>query len=164
MMTKTWHLRKTFSKLRAYVGSRESGQSLVEMALLTPVLLLLLVGIIEVGRFAYYSIEVANAARAAVQYGAQSLAASKDIPGIQQAALRDASDVSGMTFNPPPTNLCACSESSSVYVGCPALSCAGHQVVFVQVDTTATITPLFRYPGLPTTFTARGHAIMRVAQ
>lgn len=163
-MAKTHDLRGLFSELRVGPGSAESGQSLVEMALLTPVLLLLLVGIIEVGRFAYYSIEVTNAARAAVQYGAQSLASSKDIPGIQQAALRDASDVSGITFSPLPANLCACSETPSAYVACPALGCTGHQVVFLQVDTTANISPLFRYPGLPTTFTARGHALMRVAQ
>jgi hypothetical protein len=34
----------------------------------------------------------------------------------------------------------------------------------VQVNTTSTITPLFRWPGLPTTFTANGTAIMEVEQ
>lgn len=141
----------------------ESGQSLVEMALLTPVLLLMLVGIIEVGRFAFYSIEVANAARAAVQYGAQSLADSKDSPGLEQAAIYDAPDLPGMRVNS--TYLCACSESPSVFVSmCPATGCAGHAVVFVKVDITTNIAPLFRYPGFPTTFTAHGNAIMRVAQ
>jgi Flp pilus assembly protein TadG len=43
-----------------------SGQSVAEMALLTPLLLLMLVGTIEIGRFAYYGIEVSNAARAGV--------------------------------------------------------------------------------------------------
>jgi Flp pilus assembly protein TadG len=42
----------------------EKGQSLVELALLTPILLLLVVGIVEMGRYATLSIEVANAARA----------------------------------------------------------------------------------------------------
>ncbi len=161
-MAKTHDLRGLFSELRVGPGSAESGQSLVEMALLTPVLLLLLVGIIEVGRFAYYSIEVTNAARAAVQYGAQSLADSKDSSGLQTAAISDAPDLPGMRVNS--TNLCACSESPSVFVACPAMGCAGHAVVFVRVDTTTNILPLFHYPGFPTTFTANGHAIMRVAQ
>jgi Flp pilus assembly protein TadG len=151
------------SRLRLDRMVSESGQSLLEMALLTPVLLLLMIGIIEVGRFAYYSIEVTNAARAAVQYGAQNLADSRDSVGLRQAALNDASDVSGINVNP--TVLCACSESPSTYVAlCPAIGCSGHPVVFVQVDTTANISPLFHYPGFPSTFTANGHAIMRVSQ
>jgi Flp pilus assembly protein TadG len=151
------------SKIRLSRIASESGQSLLEMTLLTPVLLLLLIGIMEVGRFAYYSIEVTNAARAAVQYGAQSLADSRDIAGLRQAALNDASDVSGVSVNP--TVLCACSESPSTYAAiCPAIGCSGHPVVFVQVDTTANITPLFHYPGFPSRFTANGHAIMRVSQ
>ena len=142
--------------------SAENGQTLLEVALLTPLLLLLLVGIFEVGRFAYYSIEVSNAARAAVQYGAQSLADAKDTPKISLAATNDSPDLSGLTVNS--TVLCACSESPSSYVPCPALGCTGHPVVFIQVDTNATITPFFHYPGFPTTFPVNGHAMMRVAQ
>jgi Flp pilus assembly protein TadG len=142
--------------------SAENGQTLLEVALLTPLLLLLLVGIFEVGRFAYYSIEVSNAARAAVQYGAQSLADAKDTPKISLAATNDSPDLSGLTVNS--TVLCACSESPSSYVPCPALGCTGHPVVFIQVDTNATIMPFFHYPGFPTTFPVNGHAMMRVAQ
>jgi hypothetical protein len=139
------------------------GQSVVEMALITPVILLLLVGTIEIGRFAYYGIEVSNAARAGVQYGAQSLADSKDVPGITQAAQNDAPDVAGM--NVIAINRCACSNSPANYVGCPARGCApGHGLVFLQVDTTANIQPLFRYPGMPASFAAKGQAIMRVMQ
>ena len=45
---------------RARVGE-DWGSSLLEMALLSPLLLGLLVGVIELGRYAYYSILVANA-------------------------------------------------------------------------------------------------------
>jgi hypothetical protein len=140
----------------------ERGQSLLEMALILPVLLLLLIAVFEIGRFAYYSIEVTNAARAAVQYGAQSLADSKDIVGLRLAALNDAPDVPGLTVSS--TDLCACSEAPSAFVACPALGCSGHPVVFIQVDTSASVTPLFHYPGLPTSLTANGRATMRVAQ
>ncbi len=68
---------------------REHGQSLVELAFVVPLLLLLLVGIIEIGRFAFYSILVSNAARAGAQYGAQSLASASDTVGIAAAANRD---------------------------------------------------------------------------
>jgi len=142
---------------------REKGQSVAEVALVTPLLLLLLVGAIEIGRFAYYGIEVANAARAGVQYGSQSLADSFDLPGITQAAKNDAPEVTGLGVTR--LNRCACSTSPANYVGCPATLCLpGSSVVFLEVDTTATISPLFRYPGLPSTFNAKGKAIMRVSQ
>jgi Flp pilus assembly protein TadG len=144
----------------------DGGQSLAEVALLTPLLLLLLVGTIEVGRFAYYSIEVSNAARAAVQYGAQSLANSQDTAGIQIAADKDAPDISGLGV--APTTSCACSNNPASPVLCATAPVVclppNHSVVFLEVDTTKAITPLFSYPGLPSAFTANGKAIMRVAQ
>jgi Flp pilus assembly protein TadG len=142
---------------------RERGQSLAEMALITPVLLLLLVGAIEIGRFAYYSIEIANSARAGVQYGAQSLADSKNLAGIQRASQNDAKNISNLSV--VSQDLCACSNSPSNYVGCPAKSCSpGHALVFVEVNTTGRIRPVFRFPGIPASFTVKGQAIMRVAQ
>jgi len=141
----------------------ERGQSVAEIALLTPLLLLMLLGTIEIGRFAYYGIEVSSAARAAVQFGAQSLADSKDVAGITQAAKNDAPEVPGL--NVTATDRCACSNTPANFVGCPAFACTpGHALVFLQVDTSANIKPLFRYPGLPKNFAAKGHAIMRVAQ
>jgi Flp pilus assembly protein TadG len=140
-----------------------SGQSVAEMALVTPLLLLMLVGTIEIGRFAYYGIEVSSAARAGVQFGAQSLADSKDLAGITQAAQNDAPEVPGLKVIA--SDRCACSNSPASLVGCPAFACApGHALVFLQVETTANIKPLFPYPGLPAKFVATGHAVMRVAQ
>src|SRR5580692_8607278 len=66
-----------------------SGQSLLEVALLTPMLLALLLGVIELGRYAYFSILVGNAARAGAAYGAQNLVLSGDLTGIQTAADND---------------------------------------------------------------------------
>jgi Flp pilus assembly protein TadG len=141
----------------------QHGQSLVEVALVTPLLLMLLLGTIEIGRYAYYGIEVANAARAGVQYGAQSLADSIDLAGIATAAKNDAPEVTNLTVTSQ--NRCACSGTPSNFVGCPAQACGpGHPLVFLQVDTQAQIAPLFHYPGLPATFNASGQAIMRVAQ
>lgn len=140
----------------------QRGQSVLELALLAPLLLLMLVGTIEIGRYAYFAIEATSAARAGAQYGIQSLTDSKDIAGIQLAATNDAPELPQL--NVASKDLCACSNRPSHYVGCPAQRCgAGHPVVFLQVDTTVQVPPLFHYPGLPSTFTANGKAIMRVA-
>jgi Flp pilus assembly protein TadG len=160
------HRRKVLRRLACVlriIFHEQTGQSIAEVALVTPMLLLLLLGTIEVGRFAYYSIEVANAARAGVQYAAQSLADSKDRMGTQRASQNDAPNVSDLDVTS--RDLCACSSSPANYVGCPARNCApGHAVVFVEVNTRARFRSLFRYPGLPASLTVNGQAIMRVAQ
>ena len=49
----------------------ESGQSLIELALLTPLLLALILGVVEMGRYTYLSILLGNAAEAGAAYGAE---------------------------------------------------------------------------------------------
>jgi len=64
---------------RCQVARRsESGQSLVEVALLLPFLVLMMLGVIELGRYAYIGILVGNAARAGAAYGIESLPQSVD--------------------------------------------------------------------------------------
>ncbi|MGA7354761.1 MAG: TadE/TadG family type IV pilus assembly protein, partial [Candidatus Cybelea sp.] len=98
----------------------ESGASLVEFAILAPVMLVLLVGLIEVGRYTFFAILAANAARAGAAYGAQSTQKADDIPGMTNAAKLDGQSLSqwsvianplcsvngsalGACSNPPPT-------------------------------------------------------------
>src|ERR1700680_4751475 len=101
-----------------------SGQSLLEVALLTPMLLALLLGAIELGRYAYFSILVGNAARAGAAYGAQNLVLSVDLTGIQTAANNDfqnnGQNISKLSVKLPPTS-CGCDSNGSVT---PASSCS----------------------------------------
>src|SRR3984885_15780075 len=99
---------------------RERGQSLVELAFVVPLLLLLLIGIIEIGRFAFYSIVVSNAARAGAQYGAQSLATAADTAGIATAAKNDGQGGTGLTVTS--SQLCGCS-GATLSGSCPATLC-----------------------------------------
>ena len=57
---------------------RQRGQGLVEFALILPLLLLLMVGVIEFGRLLFMYTEVSNAAREAVRYG---IARGTDVSG-----------------------------------------------------------------------------------
>jgi len=141
----------------------ESGQTILEVALLTPVLLLLAVGIIEIGRYAYYSILVANAARAGAQYGAQSLATAADTAGIRTAAENDGQNVAGLTVTTQQE--CGCT-GSSIGSSCPAISCSfpNHALVYVKVSTSGKFNSLFKYPGIPTSITVNTTELMRVAQ
>jgi Flp pilus assembly protein TadG len=139
----------------------ETGQSLVEFAILTPVVLLLLVGAIEIGRLAYLSILVNNAAHAGVQYGAQNLATAADNTGMQTAALNDGQNIAGLTA--AASHYCTCANGSSS--SCLATDCAGsHRLVYVQVNTTGVFRSMIGYPGLPASYTVNGQAVLRVAQ
>lgn len=141
----------------------ERGMAIVEFAILVPALMMLLIGLVEMGRFAYYSIIVANAARAGAQYGAQSLATAADFNGMKQAALTDGQNISGLTVPTLPSNFCQCADGSAST--CEATDCSSsHRLTYVQVDTRGTYSSLFNYPGLPSTFTVNSQAIMQVGQ
>src|ERR1700730_7876620 len=102
----------------------ESGQSLVELALIALMLLVLVLVLAELERYAYISILVGNAARAGAAYGAQSLAQSVDNAGITNAADNDFQNnyqlVSSLTVDPPVTS-CGCDNSGTI----TAAACTG---------------------------------------
>ena len=139
------------------------GQSFVELAFMVPVLLLLTVGVIELGRFAYYAILVANAARAGAQYGAQSLITAADTAGMVTAAKDDGQNVTGLTVTA--TQKCGCT-GATLSSTCPATSCTSpaHALVYVEVNAVGTFNSLFNYPGLPSTIAVNKTVDMRVAQ
>jgi Flp pilus assembly protein TadG len=133
------------------------GQSAVELALLAPVLTFVLVVAADFSRVYYMSIEAANAARAGVQYGAQTTTTASDTAGMQQAALNDASNVTGLTATA--SNFCECPPSTS-HVSCSSTTCSGLEM-YVQVNTSAQFQTLVHYPGVPSTVTLNESALMR---
>ncbi len=145
------------------VKRAERGSALVEFALIAPLLLILLLGLIEAGRAGDYAIRVANAARAGVQYGAQNEATAGDTQGMENAATSDA-EFAGITAVAAPT-YCACSDGSAST--CQQGDCAtSHRLQWVEVTATGTFTGLnsiFVPPPLRS-ITISQTAIMRVAQ
>ncbi len=137
------------------------GQAFVELALILPIFVLLLVGAAELGHLAYASIEVSNAARAGVQYGAQSHITASDYAGMQMAAVNDGSDVTVLSATA--THFCSCADGSAS--SCASGDCSASRILeYVQVNTTAAVPTLFHYPGIPPTLTLNGQAVMRVEQ
>jgi Flp pilus assembly protein TadG len=136
----------------------DGGGSAVELALMLPLFLLLLVGTVDMGRAFYTAIEVSSAAAAGVAYGVQN---PTDTAGMQAAATLDAADVTGIV--PVATWGCECSDGSSGSANCASTpSCTTNVVKYVQVVTTFTYVPLFKYPGVPVSIPLTGKARMRV--
>jgi Flp pilus assembly protein TadG len=156
--------QRQMGTMRRRVAMRDDvGQALIELALALPIYILLLLGSAEFALLAYASIEVSNAARAGVAYGAQSAATAADLTGMATAATNDGSNVAGLSATA--SQFCSCSNAAATQVACATAptTCASARVLnYVQVNTTAAVSPPIRLPGLPITFTLRGQAIMRV--
>ncbi|HEY6326355.1 MAG TPA: TadE/TadG family type IV pilus assembly protein [Candidatus Cybelea sp.] len=138
-----------------------SGTSLVEFAIVLPVMLFLLVGLIEVGRYAYYGILAANAARAGVQYGAQDTGRAIDTAGITNAARIDGQNLSTWTV----TTKHLCSFSGGAPAPCSVSSGSSppsNTIYYVAVQVSGTYKSLLNYPGIPTNVPVSGSAMMRV--
>lgn len=160
------------------------GAALVELALTTPLFLLLTMGSLEIGRLAYFAIEVANAARAGASYGSVNINNAGATSSVQQAAKNDAPDVSDLIVVSQ-GNACVCetmntstgspsfspssgttSCTSSTITSCTAESSTSVQSVieYVTVSTSANVDPMIHVPGLPTSYTLNGYSAMRILQ
>lgn len=150
----------------------DSGQSLVELCLTVPLLLLILVGASEVARFAYYSIAVENAAHAGALYAGQNTTSANDTAGITSIANQEAASIGGgstVTVTSVNRN-CTCfspltstnAAMASCFASCPSPSTL---LQYVQVNTKGVAPTLFNYPGLAgATFTVYGSATAAVRQ
>jgi Flp pilus assembly protein TadG len=161
--------------LKRCAGLRDdNGSALVEVALfLSLVGVPMLLGTADLGWVVYDSSEIANAAHAGAMYGMQSLTYAENNSGITTAARAEAADF-GTNLSVSPTTYYACSlaVNGTKYTGTNAetnatAGCTGsenHPLEFVQVVTSATITPNIHWPGLPATFTLSATSVMEVEQ
>ncbi|HXF50069.1 MAG TPA: TadE/TadG family type IV pilus assembly protein [Dehalococcoidia bacterium] len=123
---------------------RERGQSLVELSIALPVLLVLLLGAVDFGRLYYASVTVAGAARNGAQYASEN---PNDTAGIRAAALEDAG-----TLNPQPT----------VTVTGPDADATGGRYIGVRVQ--HTFHTLVPWPGIPSSVDISRQVVMRVVE
>ncbi len=145
----------------------ESGQSLLEIAFLTPFLLLLLLGAIEIGRYAYQAIRVGSAARSGLAYGAQSDWTATDLTGIAAAACQDFQGQNICALTVTKAYLCQCDNGGTISaspIDCTTGSCpaGSREVVSLQVTASGTFNALFNYPGIPSPITLTRRATMRL--
>lgn len=148
--------------------SSESGQGALELALSLPLFVLLILGSAEIGNFAWSSVEVNNAARAGAAYASLSRANAASLANIQTAAQNEAPN---LTISTTSTQVCSCISSGGATTdpGCTTTNltnCPSPDViqVSVQVNTTATVTTLIHYPGLPASYTLHAQATVGVEQ
>jgi Flp pilus assembly protein TadG len=146
------------NRLRAH-GNR--GQAMLEVALVTPLLLLLLAGAIDIGRLAHYDTLLASGARAGAQYGSLNLITADNTAGMTAAAVNDIPHLTPVTI--VSSNFCMCPGSNAT-VACTATACSTtHRMLYVKVSVTGTFKPLFNLMAYTQTSRTRT-AILQVGQ
>jgi Flp pilus assembly protein TadG len=142
------------------------GQGAAELALGLPFIAVLLFVVCEFARVFYVAMGVASAARAGVQYGAQSYVKAVDNAGMTLAANNDGKSISGLSVTP--THFCMCdgaqcspAQSSACVVSCsaPPSTCTEPKV-FVKVTTSATFQTGLIW-GLPNNIPLSSVAVMQ---
>ena len=141
-------------------NNKECGSALLELAISMPLLLLILFGVADLGRFLYAATEVVNAAAAGAEYATASLANTTDYAGMQTAAQNDAANVSGMQVST--SSFCQCVSGTTV--SCTIGACGGSSTPpsYIKVTTSATFNTLFSYPALPSSIALSGSAVRRL--
>ena len=102
------HIRYTLQRLLNLPRRRERGQSMVEMALALPILLLLLAGAVEIGMYYNTYLTLVDATREAARYSANGTPASEDANNIcadtndffKKAACLTMQNLPGVKFDP----------------------------------------------------------------
>lgn len=138
------------------------GQSYVELAFVLPVLAIVLVVAADFGRLFYTYVGVINAARAGAQYGSNSVITAADATGMSAAAKQDAVNVANLTVS---ASQCTCGTATSSIPACSSNFCANDpQGNYVVVNTQVPFTTIVKYPGVPSSITLKGQAVMQVQQ
>ncbi len=139
------------------------GSSFIEMAVLVLVVLLLCCGTMDFARVVNAGIQIANAARAGVQFGALNPGNSGNFPGMVQAALADAADLGTGQVTATARNFCGCNNGTTEVSCTDTTACSGTTPSgYVAVTTNYTFNPLVPWPGMPGTLALTRTAKMRV--
>lgn len=151
------------ARLRLVLGrfnGDDSGSSLIECALLLPMVILLLLGSVDFGRAFYINLEIAAAAEAGALYGVQN---PSDTSGMQAAAILDAPDLNSLSS--AAIYGTECSDGTMVTASnLPVPSCSVNAITYVQVTASMQYKPYFTYPGMGTTWSLASTARLRTMQ
>lgn len=151
--------------MRAVLQREPCGAALVEFALILPFLILLTVGLFDLGFGFWQYMQVQAAAEAGAQYAGLH---PTDTAGIT-TAVTSGTGTSGISATS--SQVCGCAGNDPFKVGdwisnkcVPAVTCASGNApaVYALVNAQLSYSPVLPYPGLPDPMTLNGHAYRRI--
>ncbi|MEZ2347769.1 TadE/TadG family type IV pilus assembly protein [Terriglobus sp. RCC_193] len=142
------------------IASNQDATSLIETAIILPFLLLMLAGAMDIGRMFRASMIVKASARMGAAYGIHH---PTDVAGMITAAKTDTSTL--VSIVPLAQYGCECSDGKNAIASCSSEpSCSMNSVYFVEVDTSASYTPILPWPGIPSSIPIRAEVRLRAAR
>jgi len=156
---------------RAATFRSERGAAFVELAIATPLLVLIIVGAVDFARVFYMAMVLQNAARAGAQYGASSVGRSTETgndTGNISLTAKTSANVSIGTISAFSSRLCQCATNTGVFsaaaLGCSDPCTGQHLVLTVTVTAAKDFSLISAYPlpGVPHTFNLSRAATLRV--
>lgn len=132
---------------------RQKGSVMVEFAVGSTILMLLLFGVADFGRLFYASIEVQNAAAAGASFGSLSTANMTNTTGISTAAKYETQNLTGVTV----TSSKVCQGSTGTSVTCTTSG----TYQYSQVTVSYTFNTLYSYPLIPSSVALAKTVMMR---
>jgi Flp pilus assembly protein TadG len=139
---------------------RFGGTAAIEFGLGAPVLLILLMGLVEVGFGVYQAMQVQNAVEAGAVYASKN---GWNQAGIS-AAVVNATGVSGLSAKPAPSQFCGCPQATGVVAIACASTCPGGTAPgqYVRISAQLAHETILPYPGLPLPMTLTAESVVRL--
>lgn len=150
------HLRQVRRCGVAGAHGARSGSIAVETAVLTPMILLLLAGVVDYGLAVRDEMALAGAVRAGIQY---ALRDSTDVGGIE-AAVRDALAGEGVDITVQVAEVCGCPDGSAI--ACSDACASGARRVFLRITASRPYATLVSWPGIASPTTLMSEAQVRI--
>jgi Flp pilus assembly protein TadG len=127
--------------VRRFIRERK-GSAAIELAMVTPMLILVLLGAYDFGRVFHMSVAVTAAAHTGAHWGSQSMTKVTDTAGMRNAA---ETHTPGMGITATASTECRCVET---LVAC-GTACGTPLRTYAVVTATRTFTTIVNYPGIP---------------
>jgi len=128
------------------------GSAAIELAIVAPLLLTLLGGVLDVGFGLQEAMLAQNAAEAGALYAATH---GWDAAGIEAAIVAAAPD-SGIAATPPPSRFCGCATANGIReTACGARCSGGAAASYAEVDTSLAHWRIMPFDFMPDTLTGR---------
>lgn len=136
------------------------GASAIEFAIIAPVIILMAIGVIDLGMGFYRKMQVESAAQAGAQY---AMVHGSDTSSITTAVV-SATSFSGVTATPTPSQFCGCASSIGIISAACNTPCSSGSTpgIYVTVFAQGTYATLLPYPGIPSDFNLTAQSTVRI--
>jgi len=136
------------------------GSSIVEFAIIAPMLIAATVCSIDLGMVSYRKLQVQDAAQAGAQYAALH---GFDATNMS-SAITNATSYAGINASPAPTRFCGCASASGISTVACGSQCSGGTTAgtYVTASAQATYATILPYPIIQTNYALSAQSTVRI--